>query len=222
MSWGSTRGDCALRELTGKILAPQVFRELGSGVGKVTIKPFRPIYPTPAALITSVAPDGRGNIITLGEVFNLSLRTPTIVGIAIRKATYSHGLIARSGEYVVNMPTTQMLEKVDRCGTVSGRETDKFAAIGLTPLPAAVVQPPLIAECPVSIECKVIGMEEVGDHDLFKGEVVAAHVDETLLDEQGHVCPDRLDVVCFLYCFNFGGEYWSLGRKLGNLGFTRS
>ena len=191
-------------------------------MSKVQIKPFRPIYPTPAGLITSIAPDGRANIITLGEVFNISLRTPTIVGVAIRKATYSHGLIARSGEYVVNLPTTRILEEVDRCGTVSGRKVDKFKEFGLTSLPAAVVKPPLIAECPVNVECRVIGMEEVGDHDLFKGEVVAAHIDEDLLDERGRVCPDRLDVLCFMFCFNFGGEYWSLGRKLGDLGFTRT
>jgi flavin reductase (DIM6/NTAB) family NADH-FMN oxidoreductase RutF len=65
-------------------------------------------------------------------------------------------------------------------------------------------------------------MEEVGDHDLFKGEVVAAHVDEDIFDERGRVRPDRLDVLCFMFCFNFGGEYWSLGRKLGDLGFTRA
>ncbi len=198
-------------------------------MSKVQIQPFRPIYPTPAALITSVAPnaapsewrggkdDGKPNIITLGEVFNLSLRHPTIVGIAIRKATYSHGLITASGEYVVNMPTTDILTQVDGCGSVSGRKVDKFAAFGLTPLPATVVRPPLIAECPVNIECRVIGIEEIGDHDLFKGEVVATHVDDTLLDDDGHVRPDRLDPVCFLYCFDFSGEYWSLGRKLGRM-----
>ena len=191
-------------------------------MSKIQIKPFRPIYPTPAGLITSIARDGRANIITLGEIFNLSLRSPTIVGIAIRKATYSHGLIAQSGEYVVNLPTTRILAEVDRCGSVSGRKVDKFAAFGLTPLPAAVVKPPLIAECPVNVECRVIGMEEVGDHDLFKGEVVAAHVDEDLLDEGGRVRLDRLDVVCFMHSFDLHGEYWSLGRKLGDLWFTRT
>jgi flavin reductase (DIM6/NTAB) family NADH-FMN oxidoreductase RutF len=191
-------------------------------MSKVQIRPYRPIYPTPAGLITSIDPNGRANIITLGEIFNLSLRSPTIVGVAIRKATYSHGLIAQSGEYVVNLPTTRILEEVDRCGTVSGRKVDKFAAFGLTPLPAAVVKPPLIAECPVNVECRVIGMEEVGDHDLFKGEVVAAHVDEDLLDERGRVCLDRLDVVCFMHSFDLHGEYWSLGRKLGDLWFTRT
>jgi flavin reductase (DIM6/NTAB) family NADH-FMN oxidoreductase RutF len=191
-------------------------------MSKVSIKPFRPIYPTPVAMITSVAPHGKPNIITLGEVYNLSLSSPTIVGISIRKATYSHGLISQSGEYVVNMPTTRILEEVDRCGTLSGRRVDKFGEFGLTPVPARIVKPPLIEECPINIECKVIGMEEIGDHDMFKGEVVAAHADDSLLDEQGRVCPDRLDTLCFMFCFNFGGEYWSLGRKLGDMRFTRS
>lgn len=187
---------------------------------KVEIKPFRPIYPTPAALITSVAPDGKPNIITLGEVYNLSLRQPTIVGISIHKARYSHELITKSGEYVVNLPTARMVEQVDRCGSVSGREVDKFAAFGLTPLPAKVVKPPLIAECPINIECQVIGIEEIGDHDMFKGLVVAAHVDDTLLDEQGHIRVDKLDVLCFIHSFDFGG-YWALGPKLADLRFTR-
>ena len=191
-------------------------------MSKVTIKPYRPVYPTPAGLITSVASDGAANIITLGEIYNLSLRRPTIVGVSIRKATYSHQLISESGEYVVNLPTTKIMREVDLCGTMSGRDVDKFAEVGLTPMPATVVKPPLIAECPVNVECKVIGIEEVGDHDLFKGEVVAAHVEDYLLDEEGHVCSDRLDVLCFLYSFDFRGEYWSLGKKLGDMYGTRS
>ena len=191
-------------------------------MGKVKIKPFRPVYPTPAALITSVAPDGKPNIITLGEVYNLSLGSPTIVGISIRKATYSHQLISESGEYVVNMPTTQLMEAVDCCGTVSGRSVDKFAACGLTATAASVVKPPLIAECPINIECKVMGMEEIGDHDMFKGEVVMAHVEDRLLDDRGRIRTDRLDVLCFLFCFNFRGEYWSLGEKLSDCLFTKS
>ena len=190
-------------------------------MGKVTVKSFRPVYPTPAALITSVAPDGKANIITLGEVYNLSLGRPTIVGVSIRKATYSHGLISESREYVVNMPTTKIVREVDLCGTMSGRSVNKFAEVGLTPIPATIVKPPLIAECPVNVECKVIGMEEIGDHDMFKGEVVATHVEDYLLDEEGRVCPDRLDVLCFLFSFNFRGEYWSLGQKLGDMYFTR-
>ena len=183
---------------------------------KRTIKPFRPIYPTPAALVTSVTPDGRANIITLGEVHNLSIADPVVVGIAIAKARYSHELIGLSGEFVVNLPTTAILDKVGRCGSVSGRQVDKFAAFDLTALPATAVAPPLIAECPVNLECKLLDVADCGDHDLFRGEVVVEHVDEAALDEAGRLQIDRLDVLCYVH-----GEYWSLGRRLGTHGFTR-
>lgn len=188
---------------------------------KVILKPFRPVYPTPVALVTSVAADGKPNIITLGETYNLSLRTPTIVGIGIRKACYSHKLISESREFVVNMPTTRLMEQADLCGTTSGRDVDKFALTGLTPLPALHVKPPLIAECPINLECRVIAIEEIGDHDLFQGEVLAAHVDDSLLDTESRVRVDRLNPLCFMYNMNFPGEYWSLGQKLGDLWFTR-
>ncbi|MBM3241862.1 flavin reductase family protein [Candidatus Poribacteria bacterium] len=183
---------------------------------KISVKPFRPVYPSPAALITSVASDGKANIITLGEVYNLSVSKPVIVGISIAKARYSHKLISESLEYVVNLPTTRILEKVDRCGTMSGRDVDKFAELGLTPIPASKVKPPLIAECPINLECEVIKIEEIGDHDMFVGEVIVEHVDEELLDERGRLQVEKLDGLCYVL-----SEYWSLGQKLGYHGFSR-
>ncbi|MHC5055108.1 MAG: flavin reductase family protein [Planctomycetota bacterium] len=178
---------------------------------KREIKPFRPVYPSPAALVTSMSEDGKPNIITLGETFNISIAEPVIVGIAIAKPRYSHELISRSKEYVVNLATAAMVRKVDLCGTCSGREVDKFTEIGLTPVPASKVKPPLIAEC------RVIGVHEIGDHDLFLGEVVAEHVDEAALDEKGRIRSDALDPLCYM-----NGEYWSAGAKLGWHGFSRA
>ncbi|MBN1934239.1 MAG: flavin reductase family protein [Anaerolineae bacterium] len=176
---------------------------------KTQVKPHRPVYPTPAGLITSIDAEGKPNIITLGEVFNISISRPVILGIAIRKATYSHGLIGQCGEYVVNLPTRAIAEQVWACGRVSGRSVNKFALTGLTPLPASVVKPPLIAECPVNIECRVIGIQEIGDHDLFLGEAVAQHVDEALLDDEGKIRIDRLNGFAFVL-----GEFWMLGEKI--------
>ena len=189
-------------------------------VKKVLLESYRPIYPTPAALITSISVDGKPNIITLGEAFNLSIRRPVIVGIAVAKPRYSHELISQTGEFVVNMPTSRILDKVDQCGGVSGRNVDKFAAFGLTPIAPTVVKPPLIAECPINLECVVLGVEEIGDHDLFKGEVVAAHVDEDLFGDDGRIDVERLGAFCFMHCFNFAG-YWALGPKLADMRFTR-
>jgi flavin reductase (DIM6/NTAB) family NADH-FMN oxidoreductase RutF len=182
---------------------------------KKSIKPFRPIYPSPAALITSVDPEGRLNIVTLGECFNISIIRPVIVGIAIRTATHSHELIRRTGEFVVNLPTSRLHEAVDGVGTVSGRDVDKFEEFDLTPVPAREVRPPLIDECPVCVECRVIDEREVGDHQLFLGEVLVEHVDENVLNEEGRPDPEKLDMLVYA-C----QTYFSTGKKLGEHGFT--
>ena len=185
---------------------------------RVLDKIFRPVYPTPACLITSLAADGTPNIITLAETFNISIGVEgyVTVGLAIVPSRYSHDLIASSGEFTVNIPTADMVREVDRCGTVSGRRHDKFAYSGLTPLPATKVKPPIIAECPVNLECILIDITQAGDHDLFRGEVVAQHVDEAILNADGTIAIDSLNPLSYVL-----GQYWSLGRHLGNHGFTK-
>jgi flavin reductase (DIM6/NTAB) family NADH-FMN oxidoreductase RutF len=99
---------------------------------------------------------------------------------------------------------------------VSGRECfDKFQAFGLTPVPGTIVKAPLIDECPVNIECKVINRTTVGDHDLFLGEVVLVHADEDKIDERGSIITEKLDMLIYIT-----GQYWSVGKYLGRLGFT--
>lgn len=170
---------------------------------------YRPVFPSPAGLITSVDATGRPNIITLGEVFNLSIREPVIVGIAIAPARYSHKLISEQGEYVVNLPPAELMPKVWACGQVSGRTVDKFAQVGLTALPATHVAPPLIAECVVNIECRVLGIERIGDHDLFKGEVLAVHVSPEIVDADGRIDPTKLSAVVMT-----GAGFFGLGERL--------
>ena len=182
---------------------------------KQSVKPFRPVYPSPAGLVTSASEDGRPNIITLGEIFNISISDPVILGIAIAKPRYSHELISATRQYVVNLPTARMVEIVDRCGSVSGRDVNKFTEFPLTPVAADKVTPPLIAECPMNIECRVIGIQEIGDHDLFLGEVLAEHVAEEAVDEQGNIRVDVLDPLRYMH-----SEYWSCGSRLGRHGFS--
>ena len=179
-------------------------------MSKVLRTAFRPVYPTPAALVTSVTAQGAPNIIALGEVFNVSISKPVWVGLAIRKATYSHGLLCAQKEFVVNLPTAGMIDQVLECGSVSGRDCpDKFAAFGLTPVPATQVAPPLIDECPVNLECRLVNVTETGDHDLFLGEVVAQHVDSALLDDDGDFLTERFDTLVMM-----PGGFCSVGPKL--------
>jgi len=187
-------------------------------MAKVLMKSiFRPVYPSPAALITSAAEDGTPNIIVLGECFNISISKPVTVGLAIMPSRYSYELIEKSGEFGVNLPTADLVEAVDRCGSVSGRKVgDKFAYAGLTPYPATKIKAPLIAECPINLECKLLDIIKAGDHDLFRGEVVAQHVDERCLDGKGNIAISSLNTLCYIL-----GEYWTTGSYLGFHGFTR-
>ena len=177
---------------------------------KVERKPARPVYPTPAGLITSIDAEGKANIVTLGEVFNLSIADPVWVGISIRKATYSHGLIKAQGEFTVNLPTAAMLDQVLACGGCSGRDgIDKFEKFGLTPVPSKHVKPPMIAECPVNLECKVVGFHHVGDHDLFIGDVLEEYIDEDCLTADGKPDTPKLDPLIMLR-----GGFWRIGEKV--------
>lgn len=176
---------------------------------RIPYDPVRPIFPSPAGLITSVDEAGRPNIITLGEVFNLSISDPVIVGIAIAPARYSHQLISRSREFVVNLPPASLWPKALDCGSVSGREVDKFLAFGLTPLPATHVKPPLIAECVFHVECRVRDIITIGDHDLFQGEVLAAFANPDYTTDSGKLDPAHLSTVVLT-----GAGAFDLGPQL--------
>jgi flavin reductase (DIM6/NTAB) family NADH-FMN oxidoreductase RutF len=177
-------------------------------------KPFTALYPVPVVLVTCVNEQGTPNIVTLAWVGTVASKPPQ-AAIAIRPSRYSHTVISRTGEFVINIPNEDLLAAVDQCGHVSGTRTDKFAQTDLTPEPASQIQPPLIAECPFNLECKLTQTISLGSHDLFIGEIVAVHVDEELLDERGTIDYSKAKAVAYL-----GNEYWSLGECRSTSGFT--
>jgi flavin reductase (DIM6/NTAB) family NADH-FMN oxidoreductase RutF len=182
---------------------------------KIQHRPSTYLMPVPAALITVAAPEGPGNIITLAWVGTVCSRPP-MLSISVRPSRYSHELLLRSNEFVVNVPRADQVELVDLCGIVSGRDHDKFALSGFHPVAGATVAAPLIEECPVNLECVTRHRVLLGAHDLFIGEIVAAHFDESVVDERGRLDKSRIDPLAYV-----GGEYWSLKEKLGGEGFTR-
>ena len=134
----------------------------------------------PVVLVTSQFKE-KTNIITLAWQMPVSHK-PMLIAISIAKSHFSHDMIKGSGEFAVNVPNVNLLSQVHYCGTTSGRDTDKFAQSGLTPLPAQTITPPLIAECIGHIECRLQNMYLVGDHSVFVGEVLAASVEAGLFD----------------------------------------
>jgi flavin reductase (DIM6/NTAB) family NADH-FMN oxidoreductase RutF len=177
-------------------------------------KPTTAVYPTPVAMITCVDGSQRPNIITLAWV-GVVCSDPPQIGIAVRPGRHSYPIIEKSGEFVAALPSEELLYATDLCGTISGRDFDKFEKAGLTPEPATKVSPPLIAECPVNMECKVRHKLALGVHDLFIGEVLAVHVAKSVLDEKGVIDFDKAKLISYN-----SGEYRRVGEFLERHGFS--
>jgi flavin reductase (DIM6/NTAB) family NADH-FMN oxidoreductase RutF len=110
-------------------------------VTTVSLGPTTTMFPLPAMLMTCVDTSGKPNIITLAWEGMVNSEPP-MVSISIRPSRYSHGLVKASYEFVVNIPSEEMIREVDLCGVVSGRDVDKFSETGFTPIPAEEVSPP--------------------------------------------------------------------------------
>ena len=172
------------------------------------------LFPAPCVVVS--CSDGEAtNLITLAWAGTVCSEPPQ-VGIGVRKSRYSHGLLNTGGDFVVNIPAAEHTRAVDFCGVRSGREVDKWEAVGLTPLPAAEVGSPLVAEFPINLECAVRRVLELGSHDLFIGEVLVVHVTTSLLNAEGELDPTRFESLVY----SFGGLYHTLGAVRGSVGFS--
>jgi flavin reductase (DIM6/NTAB) family NADH-FMN oxidoreductase RutF len=186
-------------------------------MGRKSISPGTLLFPTPVVLVTCVDGAGKPNIITLAWVGVVN-SDPPMIGISVRPDRYSHDCIMRSEEFVVNLPSEEMVRKVDACGVLSGKDTDKFVSMGWKQAPAQEVKPPLIEECPVQLECKVKQTIPLGSHDLFLGEIVAVHLKEEIQNEKGRI--DIGKALPLVFCPG-ANEYWTLGKCVGHYGFTK-
>jgi flavin reductase (DIM6/NTAB) family NADH-FMN oxidoreductase RutF len=171
------------------------------------------LYPVPAVVVSCGL--DQPNLITLAWVGTVCSEPPA-VSIAVRPERYSYNLLVEAGEFVVNLPAAGQVNVVDHCGSVSGRDVDKWAACGLTPAPASKIDTPLIAEFPMALECRVTQQLALGVHDLFIGEVLAVQVDEAVLNERGQLDAELAQPLAYA-----GGYYYDLGQKLGRHGDWR-
>ncbi|GAB6171163.1 flavin reductase family protein [Paradesulfitobacterium aromaticivorans] len=185
-------------------------------VKKTLKKPFMDLFPVPTVLVTSQCEGIKPNIMTIAWTGILS-SGPLVVYIGVRPSgRYSYTLIKESMEYVINIPTLEQAKIVDYCGMVSGKDVDKFAATGLTPLPASKVQAPLIAECPVNLECRVRQIVPLGNHDIFMADVLAVHYNDEVLDDKGKPDMNLIKPIAFS-----ANEYWSLADRIGTFGYSK-
>jgi len=170
--------------------------------------------PMPTILVTAIDEKSRPNIITVGWHSPISI-VPPLYGISLGPKRYSHELIVKSGEFVVNFPPFGLLDNVHHCGSVSGRTADKFGQTGLTPLPSDKIKTPGIAECYLNIECRLAQKTPTGDHMWFVGEVVNIRFDERLFDNG--ILKEQGDPILYmgkdLYCGMKGQRVQMRPRK---------
>lgn len=180
---------------------------------KVTIPPTTLLYPVPAAIISCADQAGKPNLITLAWVGTVCSEPP-MLSVSIRPGRFSHPIIEQTQEFVVNLPRADQVRLTDFCGTVSGRTHDKLTEAGFTAVQGSQVKAPLIAECPVNLECKLEQILRLGAHDCFIGRIVACHVNEDCLAGRD-LDTSRLDPLAFV-----AGQYWTLGAQVGHHGFS--
>ena len=184
-------------------------------MSKITFqKPGNFIYPVPAVMVSLRDKSGKSNIITIAWTGTIC-SDPPMAYISVRKSRASYPMLVESGEFVINLPSEELVRALDYCGVRSLDQVDKWKEMNLHEGQASVVSAPTIEEAPVSIECKVTQILPLGTHDMFLAEVVAVDVDERYIDAKGAFHMDQVGLVAYSH-----GDYMSLGEKLGSFGYS--
>lgn len=182
-------------------------------MSKVTWKPGTFIYPLPAVMVSCGTMEN-SNIITVAWTGIINTN-PAMVYISVRPIRYSYNLIKEQGEFVINLTNKDLVRATDWCGVKTGKKLDKFKEMNLHKEKAKFVKCPMIKESPVSVECRVKEIKELGSHHMFIAEVLAINSDEKYIDEKGAFDISKCDLIAYS-----NGHYYSLGKKLGKFGFS--
>ena len=182
-------------------------------MGKRSFKGGAMLNPVPAVMVSCGS--RKPNIITIAWT-GIVNSNPPMTYISVRKERYSHSIIEKTGEFVINLCSEELAFATDFCGVRSGRDTDKFKEMKLTPERAEIVRCPMIKESPVNIECRVREIIELGSHDMFIADILKVHVDEQYIDRSGRIRLDQASLVAYNH-----GEYFGLKRQpIGKFGFS--
>ena len=182
-------------------------------MGKITWKGGTFVYPLPAVMV-SCGDMKNSNIITVAWTGIINTN-PAMCYISVRPERFSHELIKKNGEFVINLTTKELARATDWCGVKSGRDFDKFKEMGLTKEKATIVKSPMIAESPISVECEVDKIVPLGSHDMITAKIVAINVSDKFVNEKGAFDISKCDLMAYA-----NGGYYPLGKKIGQFGFS--
>ena len=184
--------------------------------GRFTRKELNPgtlLAPLPAVMVTCGTPQA-ANVLTVAWT-GIICTHPALVYISVRPSRYSYGIIKETGEFAINLTTSKMARAVDLCGMKTGKKTDKLKKCGLHTAEPFKISVPIISESPLALECKVKEIRQFGTHDMFIAEILAVNVDGRYIDSKGKINLQQAGLMTYSH-----GEYFALGRKLGNFGFS--
>ena len=174
-------------------------------------KPGNMLYPLPVVMVSVTDGEGHDNIITVAWTGTVC-SDPPMLSISVRPERYSYFMLKKTGEFVVNLVTKDLVYATDFCGVKSGRELDKFRETRLTRQSASAVKAPMIGESPVNLECQVSQVIPLGTHDMFLARIVAVHADKRYMDEKGKFHLEQAQPVVYSH-----GDYLLTGEKLSPL-----
>ena len=169
------------------------------------------LYPTPVLVVGTYDKAGKPNAMVVAWG-GICCSTPPCVAVSLRKATYSYGNIVERKAFTVSIPGETHVKEADYFGTASGRDGDKFAATGLTPVRSDLVDAPYVAEFPVVLECRLLHTIEIGLHTQFIGEILDVKVDESVMDKDG--APDVEKIRPMIFATG-SRDYYGVGKCLG-------
>lgn len=184
-------------------------------MSKTIWKPGTMVYPAPAVMVSCGDAAENFNIITIAWTGTINSKPPMCY-ISIRPERHSYDIIKRTGEFVINLTTKDLVEETDWAGVRSGRDYNKFEELNLTPAKASILNAPIIEEAPLHIECKVKDIIKLGSHDMFIAEVVAVLADDRYFDKKsGEFQLDKSGLMTYSH-----GKYYEIGKMIGKFGFA--
>lgn len=171
------------------------------------------IYPLPVVMV-SCGDMEKNNIITVAWT-GIMNTNPAMCYISVRPERYSYNLIKDIGEFAINLTTQDLVYATDWCGVKTGAKVDKFKEMKLTKQKAENIKCPLIAESPISIECKVKDIKELGSHHMFIADVLSIDVAEKYIDSAGAFDISKCGLIAYA-----NGGYYNLDKKIGKFGYS--
>ncbi len=169
------------------------------------------VYPTPVWVVGSYDKEGKPNVMTAAWG-GICCSKPPCVAVSLREATYTYGNIMERKAFTVSVPSEAHAREADYIGIASGRNVDKFAVTGLTPVRSGIVDAPYVSEFPLVLECRLLQTVKIGLHTQFIGEILDVKADDSVLGEEG--LPDIEKVKPLIYAPEIR-TYHGLGRKFG-------